>query len=110
MARKKFCTCFYLTQSFFSCPSTIRKNLSYIIFLKLSEKRDLALIQTTLPFNLEPKIIKQIIANATKFKMNICIIDLKTNDENKMFRRNISDFYNVGDDKIILYNKNGLIN
>ena len=110
MARKKFCTCFYLLQSFFTSvdTKTIRKNLSYIILLKMTDKKNLNLIQQTLPHDIDPLKTKKIIANATKYKMNICIIDLEATDEDKIFRRNIHDYYDPNDLK--LYNYNGLLN
>ena len=110
MARKKFCTCFYLVQSFFTSidTKTIRKNLSYIILLKMTDKKNLNLIQQTLPHDIDPKITKSIIGNATKFKMNICIIDLMATDEEKIFRRNFNEYYDPND--LQLYNYDGLHN
>ena len=106
MARKKSCTCFYLVQSFFACPITIRKNIAYIILLKMTDKKNLSMITSVLPISISINTVKTIIQNATKFKMNICIIDLKTSDETEVFRRNITDYYNP--DNLILYQYDGL--
>jgi len=108
MARKKFCTCFYLVQNFFSCPTTIRRNIAYIILLKMTDKKNLNMIMKVLPHDFNENMVNSIIKNATKFKMNICIIDLKTYDESLVFRRNIDEFYNPAN--LELYNYDGLEN
>jgi len=117
MARKKGFTCSFLTQSYFACPKDIRKNCRYIVLLSMSDKRNTDLVVSTLSVDVESETIKTIIRNATKFKFNVAIIDLQSNDDlNKILRRNFNDFYKVVDDNgesletIKLFRNNGLLN
>lgn len=117
MSRKQEFTCMYLTQSFFACPKKIRMNSKYLVLLSLTDKRNLDMITANLSVDIEPKTIKRIIANATKEKMNVCIINLQSIQEpNKIFRRNFHDFYQIMDENneeletIQLYQGSGLLN
>lgn len=74
----------------------------------MTDKKNIKMIMKALPCEIDENIVKAIISNATKFKMNICIIDLKTCDEDKIFRRNIDEYYNVNN--LELYNYDGLEN
>lgn len=103
-ARKKYCTCFYLCQDFFSVPKKMRNQFAYYIFLKLTNKNDISLISRFLPFQIEKLLIQEIINNATTHKFNICIVDVKTQDKNLIFRRNLNDYYTPDD--LYLYEDN----
>ncbi len=116
MARKKKMTCVFLAQSFYVVPKTIRVNMSYIVLLNMSDKRNLNMITTTVSAPIEPSVIKKVIANATRHELNVCIIDICNRDLNKLFRRNFTDYYTIVDsegeelDTIHLYGKSGIVN
>ena len=82
----------------------------------MTDARNTNLITTTLGLPIEKNIVKSIIQNATKFKLNVCIIDIASGDINRTFRRNISDYYLIENDDgdllpdIQMYKLNGLLN
>jgi len=88
-----------------------------LVLLSLTNKRNKDLIISQLSIDIKKQTINKIIGNATKLKLNSCIIDLLSMDEpNKIFRRNFSEFYDIMDEnneelpEIKLYTKNGIIN
>lgn len=117
MARKHGFTCIYLTQSYFKTPITLRQNCRYLTLLALTNKTNSDLIVGNLSIDLKKETIKKILGNATKFKMNCCLIDMQSNDNlNKTFRRNFNDYYTVVDDNldeienVKMYETDGIIN
>ena len=64
----------------------------------MANKKNLDMICDTIA-SLEKLTIIKCIKNATKFKMNVCIIDLYNPDLNMKLRRNFDDFYMVVDDE-----------
>jgi len=117
MSRKYHFQCIYLTQAYFSVSQKLRQNCKYLVLLSLTNKRNKDLIISQLSIDIKKQTINKIIGNATKLKLNSCIIDLLSMDEpNKIFRRNFSEFYDIMDENneelqsIKLYTKNGIIN
>jgi hypothetical protein len=96
-ARKFKIMCVFLTQSFFSTSKIIRQNVGYIVLLTMSNQRNLNTIIETVGCSLSKDCIKKVIANATNFKMNVCIIDVYNPELNEKFRRNFTEFYAVSD-------------
>ena len=83
----------------------------------MTDKRNLGLIISTLAIHIDPLTIKHIISNATKNKLNVCIIDVHGTDLNYKFRRNFSEYYDIVNNEnneelshIQLYKGNGMIN
>ncbi len=115
MSRKQNFTCVFLTQSFYPTPKIIRQNCSYLVLLSMTDKRNLGLIISTLAIHIQPLTIKDIIANATKNKFNVCIIDVHGSDLNRKFRRNFSEYYDIVDENneelphVQLFTGNGMI-
>ena len=60
----------YLSQSFFSIPTLIRRQFNYVIILKLSGKRDLNLILSNYSLGIEVDQIMKMYKDATKEKFN----------------------------------------
>ena len=117
MSRKQNFTCVFLTQSFYPTSKIIRQNCSYLVLLSMTDKRNLGLIISTLAIHIEPLTIKHIISNATKNKLNVCIIDVHGTDLNYKFRRNFSEYYEIVNNEnneelshIQLYKGNGMLN
>ena len=114
-ARKYNIMCAFLAQSYFATDKFIRQNISYLVLLSMADSRNLNLITTTLGLPIENKQVAQIIRNATKEKLNVCIIDIANGDLNKKFRRNFNDFYDLEDEQgelipIAMYKHSGLLN
>ena len=86
-------TIFYLTQSYYSVPKTIRGQLSYIFLIKISQKRDLNLILLDSGDMLGKDQLKKLYDDATKEKFNFLKINLNTSDLNKKFSKNFNEFY-----------------
>ena len=117
MARKHGFTCIYLTQSYFATPVKLRQNVRYLTLLSLTNKRNLDMIISQLSIDVSKETIKKVVANATRFKMNVCIIDLLSKENvNNIFRRNFTEFYEIVDEdneelaNIQMYEKDGIIN
>ena len=88
--RKSSCSAIYITQSYFSTPSLVRKNCDFIILKKINTKRDLTAIIRE--YNLDDitvddllKMYKKIVG---KGLLDFLMIDLNTNDPDLKFRWN----------------------
>jgi hypothetical protein len=116
-ARKHKMTSIYCAQSFYAIPPKIRQQFAYIVLLKMTDERNLTGIVSSMGIQLEKPVIKAIIRNATRHKMNVCLIDLEEDDLNRKFRRNYDEFYRVLDDgheiplnQIQMYEGSGIVN
>ena len=70
-------TCFYLTQSYYSVPKTIRSQLSYLWIVKIGQKkRDLNLILSDSGGLVEKKVLAELYQDATQKKFNFLKINL----------------------------------
>ena len=115
-ARKYNIMCIFLAQSYFATDKFIRQNIGYLVLLSMTDSRNLQLISQTLGLPIEKSVVKSIISNATKFKLNVCIIDIGA-PLNRTFRRNFSDYYLIENEEdgelleeIQFYKANGLLN
>ena len=86
-------TCFYLSQSYYQVPKTIRAQLSYIWLVKIGQKRDLNLILADSGGLVDKKTLMHLYEDATQQKFNFLKINLNTVDMNKKFSKNFIDFY-----------------
>ena len=86
-------TCFYLTQSYYSVPKTIRAQLSYIWIVKIGQKRDLNLILGDSGGLVEKKVLAELYQDATREKFHFLKINLNTIDMNKKFSKTFNEFY-----------------
>ena len=87
----------YLSQSYYDIPKIIRKNMNYLIILKLSGERELTTILRNYSLGLEPKDLMAIYKDAVKVKFNFLKISTSAPD-NRKFSKNWTDFYKVSDD------------
>ena len=85
----------YLSQSFFSIPTLIRRQFNYVIILKLSGKRDLNLILSNYALGIDVDQIIDLYKNATKDKFNFLKIGIENRDDNRKFSHNFIDFYKI---------------
>jgi hypothetical protein len=91
--RKKNITSFYLSQSYYGVPKSIRAQCSYLLIVKVSQKRDLNLILSDSGGLIEKDELKKLYDDATKEKFNFLKINLNTSDLNKKFSKNFNEFY-----------------
>ena len=86
----------YLSQSYYDIPKIIRKNMNYLIILKLSGERELSTILRNYSLGLEPKDLMAIYKDAVKVKFNFLKVAVSAPD-NRKFSKNWTDFYKVSD-------------
>ena len=86
-------TCFYLSQSYYQVPKTIRAQLSYIWLVKIGQKRDLNLILADSGGLVDKKTLMHLYEDATQQKFNFLKINLNTVDMDRKFSKNFIDFY-----------------
>jgi len=100
--RKRGCTIFILSQSYYAIPKTIRGQFSYLILVKVSGQRDLNMIlKDTGSLGLEDEsLLKKMYNKATSTKMNFLKIDLNTSNLNKKFSVNFTDFFTLNEEDI----------
>ena len=91
--RKKNITSFYLSQSYYGIPKAIRAQFSYLLIVKVSQKRDLNLILSDSGGLIEKDELRRLYDDATKEKFNFLKINLNTSDMNKKFSKNFTQFY-----------------
>jgi hypothetical protein len=87
----------YLSQSYYDIPKIIRKNMNYLIILKLSGERELTMILRNYSLGLEPKALLDIYKDAVKTQFNFLKISISA-PENKKFSKNWTDFYKISND------------
>jgi ABC-type oligopeptide transport system ATPase subunit len=86
-------TCFYLSQSYYAIPKTIRAQLSYIFLVKIGQKYDLNLILNDSGGLVEKNVLRQLYEKATKHKFDFLKINLNTVDLNRKFSKNFNEFF-----------------
>ncbi len=89
-------TCVYLSQSYYDIPKLIRKNMTYLIILKLSGERELSTILRNYSLGIEPKQLLAIYKDATNRKFGFLKVDIAGTD-NKKFSKNWTEFYKTSD-------------
>ena len=94
-ARKLGISCLYLSQSFYDIPIFIRKNLHYLLLLKIAGTRDLKSILQTFNLGMDVQQLLKLYKTSTQEPFNFLKIDLKTNDDNKKFSHNWNEFFDV---------------
>ena len=85
-SRKKNCSNFFLTHSYFKMSKTLRLNVNYIILFKIP-KSQLSQIYIDQPINIDKELFYKIVSELNKYE-NI-IIDLKTPIEKFQIRKNL---------------------
>ena len=84
---------FFLTQSYTKkTPIVIRQNANYHIFLKTPSRKNQSLIYQELGYNTTKERFLQMFNDATQ-GYNSFMIDLKTQDPSKQYRKNFNQFY-----------------
>jgi len=90
--RKLNCSIAYLSQSYFDIPPLIRKNCSYMVFLKLGGKREIKDIMRQFSLDCSIDQLLNMYNYATNEKMSPLIIDVEEGDRDKKFRKGFTEF------------------
>ena len=86
-------TVFFLTQSYTKkTPIVIRQNAMYHIFLKTPSRKNQSLIYQELGYNTTRERFSEMFNDATN-NYGFFMIDLKTQDPSKQYRKNWNHFY-----------------
>jgi hypothetical protein len=89
-ARKLNCSVIYLSQSFFDIPSIIRKNCSYMVFLKIGGMREVKTILRDFSLNCSKEQLIGMYDYATNEKLSPFILDLEADRIGK-FRKGFNE-------------------
>jgi len=95
-ARKLNCSVIYLSQSFFDIPSIIRKNCSYMVFLKIGGLREVKTILRDFALNCSKEQLIKMYEYATREKLSPFILDLEADRIGK-FRKGFKEILNPSD-------------
>ena len=93
-ARKLNCSVVYLSQSFFDIPSMIRKNCSYMVFLKIGGMREVKTILRDFSLNCSKEQLLGMYDFATAEKLSPFVIDIEEKDQTHKFRKGFNDYLN----------------
>jgi hypothetical protein len=93
-ARKLNCSVVYLSQTFFDIPPIIRKNCSYMIFLKIGGLREIKTILRDFSLNCSKDQLLGMYNYATEEKLSPFIIDIEEKDRTHKFRKGFKEYLN----------------
>jgi hypothetical protein len=96
-ARKLNCSVVYLSQSFFDIPKMIRKNCSYMVFLKIGGMREVKTILRDFSLNCSKEQLIGMYDYATAEKLSPFVIDIEEKDNKHKFRKGFTDYLNPDD-------------
>jgi hypothetical protein len=89
--RKVATSAIYISQSYFDIPSIIRKNVSYSVFLKLGNVRELKTIMRDNSMD-DIEILRRMFEFATNEKFQVLIIDKESDNPKRKFRQNYLNY------------------
>jgi Poxvirus A32 protein len=93
-ARKLNCSVCYLSQSFFDIPPIIRKNCSYMVFMKIGGLREIKTILRDFSLNCTKDQLIGMYDYATEQKLSPFIIDIEEKDRMHKFRKGFNEYMN----------------
>ena len=93
-ARKMNCSCIFISQSYFLIPPIIRKNITYLVLLKLNGKRDINAIMSEAGIGVSKEALVKIYQYATNVRMCPLFLDLEAPPEQR-FSRGILEVINT---------------
>ena len=96
-ARKLNCSVLYLSQSYFDIPPIIRKNCSYIIFMKIGGLRQVNTILRDFALGCSKEQLTGMYEYSTDEKMMPFIIDNETSNMQKKFRKGFNEYLDPND-------------
>ncbi len=97
--RKKNATIIYLTQSYHTVPSIIRKNLNYVAFFKATTRREISILCSDYCTDVDKEDFQKLYIEATSKPYNFLFIDMKTPNKSMRYRSGFLGFSNWADEK-----------
>jgi hypothetical protein len=76
-ALKRSCSLFYLSQSYFKIPKTIRNNCQYFFFFEIPSRRELNNIYMEYGFDIDKKVFNKMVRDSTRKRYEFFMIDTK---------------------------------
>lgn len=95
-ARKLNVSVIYISQTYFGIPPVIRKNINYLVLLKLSGQRDINAILRETGIGLTKEQLIAMYEYATNEKFSALLVDMEAPNE-KRFRKNWSEILAIED-------------
>jgi len=92
--RKKNASVIYLTQSYYSTPKDIRLQCNYFMFFNIGSKREVIEIEKDHAIGVTKEEFLEMFKSATEDPYSFMMIDLKTKEKRKRFRKNLD--YRIG--------------
>jgi hypothetical protein len=94
-ARKLNCSVIYLSQSYYTVPRDIRRNLTYLIIKRLQSLKDLYAILREYALGLDKQTMKKIYDESTKAnKQDFLLVDMEAEASNR-FRKNFNEIFEL---------------
>tara|TARA_R110002153_G_scaffold61945_1_gene166872 strand:+ start:413 stop:1114 length:702 start_codon:yes stop_codon:yes gene_type:complete len=94
--RKQNCSVIYISQNYYKIPPTIRRNLDYLVLLKLSGNRDIKTILSESSLGVSKEQLLGMYQYATKQKFSPLVIDMVADPENR-FRKGLLEIIDPDD-------------
>ncbi len=95
--RKKEISMFFLTQGFFNVPKLIRKNINYMIIMKMKNTKDLGRILTEFSMDLNPLEMKSLYRRDIPVDCDpmehFFMLDAETKDPDYQYRANFEPIF-----------------
>ena len=93
--RKKNISFAYLCQNYYVAPIVLRRNVNYVIILKLSGEKEVKMILKEVGLGLTKDQLMKMYEYCTKEKFNTMIVDCESNDPNRKYRHNFCEYLTV---------------
>ena len=95
---RKYCTLCFITQSYYKVPKFFRSQLTYILLLKMSGKKDTRLVLSDNLLGVDIDTLFSMYEKAVKEPFNFFKIDVNCSDENKKYSHNFDGFFKLKND------------
>lgn len=90
--RKKNVSFMYLAQNWYVSPIVLRRNVNYVVILKLSGEKEIKMILKEIGLGLTKEQLMKMYEYSTKDKFNTFIVDCESNDKKHKYRHNFTEY------------------
>jgi hypothetical protein len=90
--RKKSVSFMYLCQNYYVAPIVLRRNVNYVVILKLSGEKEIKMILKEVGLGLSKEQLLNMYKYCTNDKFNTMIIDCESNDIEHKYRHNFTEY------------------
>jgi hypothetical protein len=90
--RKKSVSFMYLCQNYYVAPIVLRRNVNYVVILKLSGEKEVKMILKEVGLGLSKEQLLNMYKYCTNDKFNTMIIDCESNDIEHKYRHNFQEY------------------